>query len=141
MCGDYLEAYDGKFVNSNLSALDKERTAPLVAHNNHAKRPYAVIKSMAKLYPSTRLEALSHLARARLNGTFKIVGKEPTALFGTMDRRPRLASGFIRKSTFSTGKIANKLKRFFLTSVGSKNNAEAWASVLKNSRSYSVLTF
>ena len=113
-CSDYLEEHDGKFANSKLSEKAVERTAPLVCHNNHAERPFAVIKSMAKLYPSMRLDALTHLARARLNGTFKVVGKGPTALFGACVLAPpevqKVMSELCSVRSCSLGAVV-KLKR------------------------------
>jgi hypothetical protein len=41
----------------------------MVCHNNHAERPFAVLKAFAKMYPSLSLRNLSWLVHSIVNGT------------------------------------------------------------------------
>ena len=43
---DYLESTDGKWALSKLSDHDIERAKDLIAHNNFAERPFAVMKAL-----------------------------------------------------------------------------------------------
>ena len=70
--GDYLEILNGKHAIDKMTDTDKERTEDYVPHNNHAERPFAIIKALAKMYPSMTLQNLSHLAHAKANGTFRM---------------------------------------------------------------------
>jgi hypothetical protein len=70
--GDFLDATDGEKSNSKISQLDWDRTSELRGHNNDAERPFAVMKALAHHYPSMGLLNLSHMAHARVNGTFRL---------------------------------------------------------------------
>jgi hypothetical protein len=70
--GDYPEILNGKYAIDKMTDTDKERTEDYVPHNNHAERPFAIIKALAKMYPSMALQNLSHLAHAKANGTFRM---------------------------------------------------------------------
>ena len=50
----------------------------MVCHNNHAERPFAVLKAYAKLYPSLSLSNLAHLVHSLVNGTHRCA-----EIFGT----------------------------------------------------------
>mgnify|MGYP004204857345 CR=1 FL=1 len=54
----------------------KARAVQLIAHNNHAERPFAVIKLFDYCFPSMSFGNKAGLSHARCNGTFKI--PEPT---------------------------------------------------------------
>lgn len=69
--GDYLEATDGCMAQSKLEPWMKARAVHLLAHNNHAERPFAVMKFFDHLYQTMTLANLKHLSMARCNSTFK----------------------------------------------------------------------
>ena len=48
----------------------------MIAHNNDAERPFAVIKLFDQLFPTMALGNMSGLSQARVNRTFKLA---PTA--------------------------------------------------------------
>ncbi len=50
----------------------------MVCHNNHAERPFAVLKAFAKMYPSLSLRNLSRLVHSMVNGTHRCA-----EIFGT----------------------------------------------------------
>ena len=70
--GDYLEATGGKLRNSNLQAWEREKATSMFCHNNHAERPFAVIKALAKQYPSMSLRHLASIANSKVKIFFFI---------------------------------------------------------------------
>ena len=70
--GAYINATDGEKRNNKLTELEKTKASQLLSHNNHAERPFAVIKALAKKYPSMSLRNLAATANARVNGTFRM---------------------------------------------------------------------
>lgn len=68
--GNYLEATEGKYAESNLSDWEKEQASGLLCHNNPAERPFGVMKELQRLYPSMTISSLSYIAHAIVNGTF-----------------------------------------------------------------------
>lgn len=75
--GDYLEATEGKMAKSKLEPWVKARVVQLLSHNNHAERPFAVIKLFDQLFQTMSLSNLSGLSNARCNGTFKRAAPPP----------------------------------------------------------------
>ena len=74
--GKYLEATRGSMAESQLQPWMKARAVQLIAHNNHAERPFAVIKLFDYCFPSMSFGNKASLSHARYNCTFKI--PEPT---------------------------------------------------------------
>ena len=70
--GDYLEATGGSMAESQLQPWMKVRAVQLIAHNNHAERPFAVIKLFDYCFPSMSFGNKAGLSHARCNGTFNI---------------------------------------------------------------------
>ena len=68
---DYLEATNGKMAGSKMQPWMKARIVTLVAHNNHAERPFAVIKLFDQLFQTMTLSNLSGLSHARCNQTYR----------------------------------------------------------------------
>ena len=64
--GDYLEATNGKLRNSTLSVEEAAKAESMLCHNNHAERPFAVIKALAKQYPSMSLRHLASVANSKV---------------------------------------------------------------------------
>ena len=75
--GDYLEATNGSRAESQLEPWVKARVVELIAHNNDAERPFAVIKLFDQLFPTMTLGNMSGLSQARVNHTFNLAA--PTA--------------------------------------------------------------
>ena len=63
-------------AESQLQPWMKARAVQLIAHNNHAERPFAVIKLFDYCFPSMSFGNKAGLSHARCNGTYKI--PEPT---------------------------------------------------------------
>ena len=42
-----------------------------MSHNNHAERPFAVLKAFARMYPTLSLQNLSWLTHSLVNGTHR----------------------------------------------------------------------
>ena len=57
---------------SKMSESAKEFASQLLGHNNHAERPFAIMKALKHLFPSMRLPFLSYLAHTKANGTFRM---------------------------------------------------------------------
>ena len=69
--GEYLEATGGSMAESKLEPWVKARAVQLIAHNNHAERPFAVTKLFDHWFPSMSFGNKAGLSHARCNGTFK----------------------------------------------------------------------
>ena len=68
--GKYLEATDGAKSKSKLSTWKLEDAEYLIAHNNAAERPFAIVKGLMKMFPSLKLSHAAAIASAKVNGTF-----------------------------------------------------------------------
>jgi hypothetical protein len=74
-------------------AWEIKAVSKMVCHNNHAERPFAVLKALAQLYPSLSLRNLSRLVHSLVNGTHRcadIFGKI-SATKGLCHRLPGIA--------------------------------------------------
>ena len=67
----YIKQTDGRLSNDKRESWEKEATKHMVAHNNYAERPFAVVKALARMYPSLSLRNLSHLTHSLINGTHR----------------------------------------------------------------------
>ncbi len=54
-----------------------EAAQGMLSHNNHAERPFAVLRAFAKMYPALSLRNLAWLAHSLVNGTHR-----PARTFG-----------------------------------------------------------
>jgi len=68
---NYLEQTDGKYANGKSKTWEKDAVNKMFCHNNHAERPFAVLKAFAKMYPSLSLRNLSRLVHSLVNGTHR----------------------------------------------------------------------
>jgi hypothetical protein len=69
--GDFLEATNGRKSLSKLEPWMKKRAVHLLAHNNHAERPFAVMKYYNNIFETMTLSNLSSLSLARCNNTYQ----------------------------------------------------------------------
>ena len=76
--GNYLRQTDGLLQNANRNTWEFEATKKMLCHNNHAERPFAVLRGIWKTYPSLSLQNLGWLAHSLANGTHR-----PAHTYGT----------------------------------------------------------
>ena len=74
--GDFLEATNGTQSSSKVDAWVRERCRGMVATNNNAERPFAVVKLFHVMYPSMTLRNMRHLSHSRCNGTYARASEE-----------------------------------------------------------------
>jgi hypothetical protein len=65
---NYLRQTGGTLANEKREAWEIKAVNKMVCHNNHAERPFAVLKALAQLYPSFSLRNLSRLVHSLVNG-------------------------------------------------------------------------
>jgi hypothetical protein len=70
----YLRQTGGKLANNKRKTWEKSAVNRMVCHNNYAERPFAVLKAMAKQYPSLSLRNLSRVVHSLVNGTHRCAG-------------------------------------------------------------------
>jgi hypothetical protein len=68
---DYLRQTDGPLRNELREPWENKAVQQMVSHNNHAKRPFAVVKEFWDIYPSLSLSNLSWLSHSISNGTHR----------------------------------------------------------------------
>ena len=93
--GDYLEVNNGSKAQSEMEPWEVELAKKIKGDNNHAERPFAVIKSLAKHFPSMSLGNLAKLSQARCNGTFcaaKTGGKTKKTANHELEAGPAMAA-------------------------------------------------
>ncbi len=69
--GNYLKQTDGELRNDKMEPWELEATKGMLAHNNHAERPFAVLRAVWKMYPSLSLKNLGWLSHSLANGTHR----------------------------------------------------------------------
>ena len=69
--GDYLTQTNGTLRNSNKEAWELDAAKGMLSHNNHAERPFAVLRAFAKTYPALSLRNLAWLSHSLVNGTHR----------------------------------------------------------------------
>ena len=67
----YIKQTDGILSNEMREEWEMAAVKDMVAHNNFAERPFAVVKALARMYPSLSLRNLSHLTHSIVNGTHR----------------------------------------------------------------------
>jgi hypothetical protein len=55
---NYLRQTNGKLANDKREAWEIKAVHKMVCPNNHAERPFAVLKALAQMYPSLSLRNL-----------------------------------------------------------------------------------
>ncbi len=68
---NYLGQMGGKLANDKREAWEIKAVNKMVCHNNHAERPFAVLKAFAQVVPSLSLQNLSRLVHSLVNGTHR----------------------------------------------------------------------
>ena len=80
--GDYLHQTNGVLCNRNKEEWELDAAKGMLAHNNAAERPFAVLRAFAKMYPALSLRNLAWLSHSLVNGTHR-----PAHTFGEVKDR------------------------------------------------------
>jgi hypothetical protein len=75
---DYLRQTDGVLSNGKRETWELEAVKGMLSHNNHAERPFAVLRAFAKMYPALSLRNLAWLVHSLVNWTHR-----PARIYGT----------------------------------------------------------
>ncbi len=67
--GKYLRQTDGVLANDMREDWEEKAVEGLLSHNNHAERPFAVLRLYKRTYPSISLRNLSKLSLTIVSGT------------------------------------------------------------------------
>ena len=67
----YIKQTSGELCNDKREDWEKEAVKLMVSHNNFAERPFAVVKALARMYPSLSLQNLSQLTHSIVNSTHR----------------------------------------------------------------------
>ena len=68
---NYLKQTNGRLRTNVREDWEFKRCKDMLCHNNHAERPFAVLRQYKHLYPSLSLGNLSKLAQSLVNGTHR----------------------------------------------------------------------
>ena len=68
---DYLHQTEGTLRNETREPWEQKAVEKMLSHNNHAERPFAVLKAFARMYPTLSLQNLSWLTHSLVNGTHR----------------------------------------------------------------------
>ena len=68
---DYLRQTDGPLRNDVREPWEIKAVGKMLCHNNHAERPFAVVKEFWRIYPTLSLQNLSWLTHSISNGTHR----------------------------------------------------------------------
>jgi hypothetical protein len=68
---DYLRQTNGPLRNELREPWEKKAVQNMLSHNNHAERPFAVVKEFWRVYPTLSLQNLSWLSHSIENGTHR----------------------------------------------------------------------
>jgi hypothetical protein len=90
---NYLRQTGGNLANAKREPWERKAVNKMVCHNNHAERPFAVLKALAQLYPSLSLRNLSRLVHSLVNGTHRCADTfgKISATAGLCHRLPGIA--------------------------------------------------
>ena len=84
---DYLHQTDGPLRNDLREPWENKAVQQMVSHNNHAERPFAVVKEFWNIYPSLSLSNLSWLSHSISNGTHRCA-----EIYGPHNKRTALTT-------------------------------------------------
>ena len=73
--GKYLRQTDGPLANDNREEWEEKAVEGLLCHNNHAERPFAVLRAYKRMYPSISLQNLSKLSQTIVSGSHRPADK------------------------------------------------------------------
>jgi hypothetical protein len=68
---DYLAQTNGALSNKEKEEWELEAAKGMLCHNNHAERPFAVLRAFAKMFPALSLRNLAWLSHSLVNGTHR----------------------------------------------------------------------
>ena len=68
---DYLKQTGGHLRTEQREEWEINKCKAMLCHNNHAERPFAVLRQYKHLYPSLSLTNLSKLSQSLVNGTHR----------------------------------------------------------------------
>jgi hypothetical protein len=74
--GKYLENTGGIYRNSIREEWELEKVSKLLAHNNAAERPFAVVKAYLNCFPTMKLSTLANYSLAMTNGSHQAAGTQ-----------------------------------------------------------------
>ncbi len=75
--GKYLESTGGIYRNSIREEWELEKVSKLLAHNNTAESPFAVVKAYLDCFPTTmKLSTLANYSLAMTNGSHQAAGTQ-----------------------------------------------------------------
>mmetsp|Transcript_72447 Transcript_72447/g.145766 ORF Transcript_72447/g.145766 Transcript_72447/m.145766 type:complete len:467 (+) Transcript_72447:256-1656(+) len=89
--GDYFEATGGCHATSTLEPWMIARAVLLPSHNNHAERPFALMKLLDHLFPAMKLANVSNVAHARVNRTSALAPPKPKTAKGARNLERKTA--------------------------------------------------
>ncbi len=93
---DYLKQTNGVLRTDVRAAWEVEACRNMLCHNNHAERPFAVLRQYKHLYPSLLKGNLSKLSQSLVNGTHRPAGNGMVAGVAlTADPRLRTTVGIL----------------------------------------------
>jgi hypothetical protein len=91
---DYLKQTNGHLRTDGREEWEVKACSFMLCHNNHAERPFAVLRQYKRLYPSLSLVNLSKLSQSLVNGTHRPAGNGMVAGVAlTADPRLRTCIG------------------------------------------------
>jgi hypothetical protein len=91
---DYLKQTNGHLRTDGREEWEVKACSFMLCHNNHAERPFAVLRQYKRLYPSLSLANLSKLSQSLVNGTHRPAGNGMVAGVAlTADPRLRTCIG------------------------------------------------
>jgi hypothetical protein len=68
---EYLHQTEGILRNETRKPWEQKAVEKMLSHNNHAERPFTVLKAFARMYPTLSLHNLSWLTHSLVNGTHR----------------------------------------------------------------------
>ncbi len=72
--GKYLQSTGGIYRNDLREEWELEKVSKLLAHNNAAERPFAVVKAYLNSFPTMKLSTLANYSLAITNGSHHAAG-------------------------------------------------------------------
>ena len=93
---NYLRQTNGKLRTDLRTEAEVKSCKAMLCHNNHAERPFAVLRQYKRLYPSMSVPNLSKLSQSLVNGTHRPAGNGSDAGVAlTADPRLRKCIGLL----------------------------------------------
>jgi hypothetical protein len=94
--GNYLRQTNGALANENREEWEEKAVQGMLCHNNHAERPFAVLRVYKRTYLYISIRNLSKLSLTLVSGTHRPSDKGEVAGVGlTADPRLRVIIGML----------------------------------------------